>query len=125
MDHGVEPAEIRRRAGKVEAATVTLEARAEGAGVTILVSDDGRGIDWSAVKIRAEKAGLPTADHSALVEALFADGVSTAAEVTTISGRGVGLAAVREAVRGLLGSIEVTSVRGQGTSFTFRFPSVT
>jgi two-component system, chemotaxis family, sensor kinase CheA len=125
VDHGVEPPEIRRRAGKVEAGTVTLEARAEGVGVTIEVRDDGRGIDWSAVKTRAEIAGLATADHAALVDALFADGVSTAAEVTPTSGRGVGLAAVREAVRGLRGSIEVTSVMGQGTTFTFRFPSGT
>jgi len=123
VDHGLEPREVRQRAGKPEAGTVVVQARAEAGGVTIEVRDDGRGIDWNALKSRAQSAGLSTADPAALVDALFADGVSTAAEVTEISGRGVGLAAVREAVKGLHGSVEVSSVRGEGTTFTFRFPS--
>jgi two-component system, chemotaxis family, sensor kinase CheA len=122
VDHGLEPGEARKRAGKAEAGTVSVEARAEGGGVTIEVRDDGRGIDWDALKARARSVELSVADHAALVGALFADGVSTATEVTAISGRGLGLAAVREAVQGLHGSVEVTSVTGQGTTFTFRFP---
>jgi signal transduction histidine kinase len=125
VDHGLEPGEVRKQAGKAEAGTVNIEARAEGGGVTIEVRDDGLGIDWHALKMRGRSAGLAVADHTALVNALFADGVSTATEVTAISGRGVGLAAVREAVQGLHGSVEVTSVRGHGTTFTFRFPPET
>lgn len=122
VDHGLEPGDVRKQAGKAEAGTVSIEARAEAGGITIEVRDDGCGIDWDALKTRAQSAGLSAADPAALVSALFADGVSTATEVTAISGRGVGLAAVREAVEGLHGSVEVTSVSGQGTTFTFRFP---
>jgi two-component system chemotaxis sensor kinase CheA len=122
VDHGLETAEARKQAGKAEAGTVSVEARAGADGVTIEVRDDGRGVDWDALKLRAQSAGLSAADPAALVKALFADGVTTTTEVTAISGRGVGLAAVREAVEELHGSIEVTSITGQGTTFTFRFP---
>ncbi|MEP7049773.1 MAG: ATP-binding protein [Pseudomonadota bacterium] len=122
VDHGLESGEARMGAGKAEAGTVSLEARAEAGGVTIEVRDDGHGIDWDALKMRARSAGLSTKAPADLVSALFADGVSTATEVTAISGRGLGLAAVREAVEGLHGSVEVASIRGQGTTFTFRFP---
>jgi two-component system chemotaxis sensor kinase CheA len=125
IDHGLEPGEIRKHAGKTEAGTVSIEASAEGGGVTIKVRDDGPGIDWDAIETRAQRAALSTADHAALVDALFADGVSTATKASPISGRGVGLAAVREAVRSLHGSVEVTSVRGQGSTFSFHFPPET
>jgi chemotaxis protein histidine kinase CheA len=88
----------------------------------IQVSDDGRGIDWERVRSRARAAGLPHGDQAALVEALFAEGVSTAENVTSVSGRGVGLSALREACRALDGSIQVTSKSGEGTTLVFRFP---
>lgn len=121
VDHGLELPEDRKRAGKAEVGTIRLAARALGDTLSIEVGDDGRGIDWEAVRRRAEHAGLATVDRAALVDVLFADGFSTAAEVTPISGRGVGLAAVRDAVRGLRGDVDVASVTGQGTTFTFRF----
>ncbi len=86
------------------------------------ISDDGRGVDWAAIARRAEALGLPHGTRQQLEEALFADGVSSRAEVTHTSGRGVGLGAVRAVVRQLGGSIEVATELGQGTTFRFVFP---
>jgi HPt (histidine-containing phosphotransfer) domain-containing protein len=121
VDHGLEQGEARQKAGKSVAGTLTLTARTEGQ-LLIEVRDDGGGISWDALKLRAERVGLATNDDAALVEALFADGVSTATNVSAVSGRGVGLGAVREAALGLGGSVEVESVAGVGTAFRFRFP---
>jgi two-component system chemotaxis sensor kinase CheA len=85
------------------------------------VRDDGRGIDWSKVEARAAEKGLPHATHAQLVEAIFADGVSTKDRASQISGRGVGLAALRAATLTLGGHIEVESEAGRGTCLLFRF----
>jgi two-component system chemotaxis sensor kinase CheA len=88
----------------------------------ISVSDDGRGIDWDALRARAVKLGLPSETQSDLELALFADGVSTAKEATDTSGRGVGMAALREAVAALGGTIDLETKRGEGTTLRLRFP---
>jgi signal transduction histidine kinase len=122
VDHGIELEEDRKRAGKPAVGKISMEARTVGNGLTIQVRDDGRGIDWEAVKSRAQHMGLQTADHTALVDAIFSEGVSTSADISSVSGRGVGLTAVREVVRALGGHVDVESVTGQGTTFTFSFP---
>lgn len=122
VDHGLEDVEARRKAGKSAFGTLTLTARKETDELVIEVNDDGRGVSWSALKARAERAGLATNDQSALVEALFAAGISTAPSASAISGRGVGLSAVRAAARALGGRAEVDSVVALGTTFRFRFP---
>jgi len=122
IDHGIETPEERVAAGKPAHGKLTLRARKEGDDVTIQVSDDGRGIDWTRVRERAQAAGLPHQNQAALVDALFAEGLSTSQNVTSVSGRGVGLSALREACRALEGSIRVTSNPGSGTTFLFRFP---
>jgi chemotaxis protein histidine kinase CheA len=84
--------------------------------------DDGAGVDWDAVAARAAAKGLPHDSPRDLVEALFADGLSTRDEASLTSGRGTGMGALRASVRELGGAVEVTSTRGQGTVLTFRFP---
>ncbi len=128
VDHGIEPAEIRIRHGKPEVATVTLSASHRGNNVFITVEDDGSGIDTERVKQIAVSRGLvsrDTADTLAehdLVELIFQPGFSTAATVSDISGRGVGMDIVRTKIARLNGTIEVGSRPGQGTKFTIRLP---
>jgi signal transduction histidine kinase/HPt (histidine-containing phosphotransfer) domain-containing protein len=123
IDHGIEPTEERVRAGKRVPATISLAAREEDGWFFIEVHDDGRGIDWEALRANAEAAGLPTSTEGELLEALFADGLSTKAVATDISGRGVGMAAVREAASKLGGTIRVQSITGAGTTLVFRIPT--
>lgn len=123
VDHGIESEADRQHAGKPAAGTIRMEARTTSTGLVIQVQDDGRGIDWISIKRRAQHSGFPTPNHTALVDALFTEGISTSADVSSVSGRGVGLSTVREAVLGLGGHIDVESIVGQGTTFTFHFPS--
>ena len=123
IDHGIEPAEIRLAAGKTTAGRIILRARRDPAGVTVEIEDDGRGIDWDALRRCGRKRGLPTDTEAQLIEVLFQDGVSTAVEVTTLSGRGVGMAALRAAVTNLGGQIAVHSRQGLGTRIAMSFPS--
>jgi signal transduction histidine kinase len=126
LDHGVESTDERRAAGKPDAGQITLRARIDDSAVAIEIADDGRGICWDRVRDKAHAAGLPADSHDDLVRALFADGVSTAGEVTETSGRGVGLAAVLATVNELDGALAVHSEPARGTRFTFTFviPSV-
>jgi two-component system, chemotaxis family, sensor kinase CheA len=98
-----------------------LSASKDRERVRIEVSDDGRGIDWSRLAARAAESGLPHATHQDLVAALFSDGISTRDDVTEVSGRGTGLAAVRQACEALTGQVTVRSEAG-GTTFVFDFP---
>lgn len=123
VDHGVEPPGERERAGKPPRGKVTVTAALTGDRLTVTVSDDGTGLDASAVRAQLERRGLPVPrDERDLVRTLFESGVSTRAEVTAISGRGVGLDIVRAAVDRIRGSVDVTWVRGRGTSFTLECP---
>lgn len=128
VDHGVEAPEARVAAGKPARATVRVAAALVGGGVRIEVSDDGRGIDGAAVVAKAVEAGVRTTDEVAAMserqrlELLFLPGVSTAATVTTVSGRGVGMDVVRASLEQIGGSIDVTSVPGEGSSFTISVP---
>ena len=138
VDHGCEPPEQRVAAGKPEAATVCVRARAAGASVIIEVADDGAGIDRMAVHRAAVAAGLvaPDApspadlerregaafDASAGLDHIFAPALSTRSTVSESSGRGVGLDVVRATVEGLGGQIAVTSTPGAGTRFVLTLP---
>jgi two-component system chemotaxis sensor kinase CheA len=123
VDHGIEAPDGRVAAGKPAGGRLTLRARALAETVVIEVADDGRGIDWKALATKARKAGLPAQTHADLIDAMFSDGISTRDQASEISGRGVGLAAVRAAATALGASIDVRSELGAGTCFTFRFPS--
>ncbi|MEO1723041.1 MAG: chemotaxis protein CheA [Pseudomonadota bacterium] len=126
MDHGVETAEDRRKAGKSEVATVTLEASQQGGEVLITVSDDGRGLDTEAIRCKAVERGLLGAEErpsdATINELIFAPGFSTASTLSNVSGRGVGMDAVRTAVDALRGKIAVETALGKGTRITLHMP---
>jgi len=122
LDHGIEPAEERARHGKPRAGVLTLRSKIEGANCIIEMADDGRGVDWESVAQKARALGLPYETPDDLVEALFSDGVSTRDEVSDVSGRGVGMSAVRQSCRKLKGEAQVISLPGQGTTMRFRVP---
>ena len=126
VDHGIEAPEVRRQLGKPESGTVWLSAAHVGAAVVIVVRDDGRGIDRTAVRRRAEAVGLlsPGAEISdrELLRLILAPGFSTAREVTELSGRGVGMDVVKRAIDALRGELEITSKAGEGTTFTIKLP---
>jgi len=121
VDHGIEDADLRTLQGKPEAGFVELAARRQDGKLFVTIRDDGAGIRWDRVKQKAQNAGLPSATHEDLVEALFADGLSTRDQASDVSGRGVGLAALRHVVRDLGGTIQVQSSPGKGTTFEFSF----
>lgn len=123
VDHGIETTEERRTLGKSVPAAVTLRTSTTPDGLTIEFSDTGRGIDWPAVARQARSLGLAAETHEELLEALFADGVTTRDLVSEFSGRGMGLGAVRHACQKLGGTVEVASVPGVGTTFRFIWPA--
>lgn len=124
VDHGIETPEERRLRGKPAEGTVRLHAMQLGSEVIIAVSDDGRGIDVDRVREtagRSDRAALEMDDESALY-LIFRSGLSTAARVTGVSGRGVGLDAVRASLNAVRGRIEVRSEPGAGTEFRIAVP---
>ena len=120
IDHGIESPTERLAAGKDAKGRVTLTAYQQGNSVVIDVSDDGRGIDPQALRNAAAKRGLPVTEDP--YELLFTAGFSTAAEVSEISGRGVGLDVVKKNIQDLKGSIDVLSEVGRGTTFRIILP---
>ena len=126
MDHGIEPPEVRRTAGKRPTAQIHLSARHSGGSVLIGVSDDGGGVDTEAVRRRAVERGLIAAEaalsETEIFDLLFQPGFSTARQVTDLSGRGVGMDVVRRGIESLRGTVEVSSRRGAGTTVTMRLP---
>jgi two-component system chemotaxis sensor kinase CheA len=128
VDHGVEEVRAREEGGKAAEGRILVEAYREKDLAVIHVEDDGRGIDLSTVREAAVARGLygddeiASLDDKAVLSLLFRPGMSTAAEVSDLSGRGVGLDAVKTAVQALGGSVSVDSRPGNGTQFTLRIP---
>ena len=126
VDHGLEDPETRMAAGKPEQGSISLSAYHQSGNIYVEVRDDGRGIDYEKVIETARSKGLVAADTEIEPDAawhlLFQPGFSTAAVVSDISGRGVGLDVVNRNVRSLGGSINVSSEVGQGSAFTIRLP---
>lgn len=128
LDHGIEPAEARLLKGKPALGTVRVEARHHAGVLAITVSDDGAGIDPERIRKKIVERGLLSPKVAAelgaaeLLEFIFLPGFSTASGVTEISGRGVGLDAVRNAVEGASGVVKVVSDSTRGTSFHLQLP---
>jgi HPt (histidine-containing phosphotransfer) domain-containing protein len=120
VDHGIETVSERQAFGKDPTAQLHLRAGEERGSVFVEIEDDGRGIDWERVLARARELGLPAL--ASQQEALFADGVSTAARIDDLSGRGIGMGAVRAAVHGLHGALTVHSDAGKGTRIRATLP---
>ncbi|MEZ4229117.1 MAG: CHASE4 domain-containing protein [Polyangiaceae bacterium] len=124
VDHGIEDALERVDAGKREQGRVRLIAVETPEEFRVEIQDDGRGIDWERVRLKAEAMGAAHQTRADLERALFSDGFSTKDEVTDLSGRGVGLGAVRAELEARGGLLSVESAPGRGTRFIFRFPLV-
>ncbi len=128
IDHGVEPAEARLRAGKPARAIVTLAAAERRGLLSITVRDDGSGIDPVAMRDNAARkrllgeAELAALSDAEAIDLIFLPGFSTAESVTSVSGRGVGMDAIRTAVRRLGGRVGITTRKGGGTSIELRLP---
>lgn len=128
IDHGVEDTGLRVAAGKPEAAQLRLQAVNLGTQVTLKISDDGAGLDTEKIKQKAISLGMIEADANLAADDLhaliFRPGFSTASELTDVSGRGIGMDVVSDAVRRLKGTIRVDSERSAGTTFTIQIPTV-
>jgi two-component system chemotaxis sensor kinase CheA len=128
LDHGIELPEVREAAGKDPEGTLKLRASQEGSHVIIEVSDDGAGIAVEKVRQKAIERGLISADRAGqlsereLLQLIFLPGFSTAAAVTNVSGRGVGMDVVRTNVEKIGGKVEIDSRQGKGTTLRLRIP---
>lgn len=128
VDHGVETPDERMAQGKSGKSVVRLEARQEGDHIVIMVADDGRGMNAERLRAKALEKGLitdeeaNTLDERASLNLVFLPGFSTAATVSDVSGRGVGMDVVKTNIQKLNGSIEIRSVQGKGTTFVISLP---
>ena len=128
VDHGLETIGVRLAAGKPAEGVVTLTARHEGGQVMVEISDDGAGIDPAVIRRKAIEKGILSSEEAAqrsdrdIISLIFRPGFSTAASVTNISGRGVGMDVVRTNIEGIGGSVDVQSTVGTGTTFTVKIP---
>ncbi|SHL30920.1 Hpt domain-containing protein [Phytopseudomonas punonensis] len=126
VDHGIESAALRSKAGKPEQGSIRLELGREGGDIVLTLSDDGAGINLDAVRRKAIERGLMDAgadlgEHE-ILQFILEAGFSTAEKVTQISGRGVGMDVVNAEVKQLGGSMSIDSVVGEGTTFRIRLP---
>lgn len=126
LDHGVETVEARVAAGKAAKATLVLSAFHEGGSIVVDVKDDGRGLNRTKILQKAIEKGLVAADaqlsNEAIDELIFVPGFSSADQVSSLSGRGVGMDVVRRSVEGLRGTVQVMSTEGAGTTVRLRVP---
>jgi HPt (histidine-containing phosphotransfer) domain-containing protein/two-component sensor histidine kinase len=125
VDHGIEPAAERQDAGKSQPAQLRFSASLRERDLVIELADDGRGIDWDAVRAAALARGLPAKNDRELMAALMAPGLTTSTAVSATSGRGLGMAAVAARVRELQGELTVETSRGAGTCWRLSFPRST
>ncbi|WBV44593.1 chemotaxis protein CheW [Pseudoroseomonas cervicalis] len=127
-DHGLEMPEERRAAGKPLAGRISLSARQEGGRIVIELADDGRGLNLAKIRVRAVERGLATEaavaamDDAEVGRFIFRPGFSTAAAVTAVSGRGVGMDVVRSNIERIGGTVDLQTVEGQGTTLIIRIP---
>ncbi|MHC4253476.1 MAG: chemotaxis protein CheA, partial [Planctomycetota bacterium] len=128
VDHGIEPPDERRRAGKPDEGSVALSARQEGDRVVLEVADDGRGLDRRRIAAKAVARGMLDAGKidemtdREMQEIIASPGFSTSREVTAVSGRGVGMDVVRQTLADLKGTFDIESSAGGGTIFRIRLP---
>jgi len=128
VDHGIESPEERRKSGKPEAATVRLSAKQMGDHIVIEISDDGRGMQPDALRRKAVEKGLIDADTAANMDdrhalhIVFMPGFSTKDQVSSFSGRGVGMDVVKTNIQKLNGRIEIKSIVGEGSTFSISLP---
>ncbi len=128
MYHGIESPDDRARKGKTEQGRISVTISMSNDQIEVTLADDGRGLDFDSIRIKAESMGLlganaREADRNSLLQVLFAPGFSTAASANMHAGRGVGLSLVRERIRECKGSIRIHSEDDKGTSFRVILPA--
>ena len=126
IDHGVEPADVRAKAGKNPTGRVELRAFHQAGNIVIELEDDGKGLDKDKILKKAAEQGLiepgqELSDDDAF-KLIFHPGLSTAEKVTSVSGRGVGMDVVKKNIEALRGRVDITSTKGRGSTFTIRLP---
>jgi two-component system chemotaxis sensor kinase CheA len=128
LDHGIEMPEARRAAGKPAGGTIRIHAHQESDRVVIEITDDGAGVDPARVRAKAIERGLIPEERAATlsdedaVQLIFLPGFSTAEAISDLSGRGVGMDVVRNAVERINGNVELSSVKGKGTTLRLSLP---
>lgn len=128
LDHGIETPDVRLAAGKPAHGTLRVSARQDGDRVVLDIRDDGAGVDTARVRAKAVERGLIPADRAEAlsdaeaVQLVFLPGFSTAENISDLSGRGVGMDVVRSAVERVNGTVQLSSVRGQGTTLQLTLP---
>jgi chemosensory pili system protein ChpA (sensor histidine kinase/response regulator) len=126
VSHGIEMPEERLALGKPAQGTINLSMRREGAELVMVLEDGGAGLDFDAIRAKGEANGMllpgQQVSEDDLITLLLCPGFSTAKKVTQISGRGVGLDVLNEAIKAMRGTLLIKSKRGQGTQFTIRLP---
>jgi two-component system chemotaxis sensor kinase CheA len=122
VDHGIESEDARLQAGKPAQSRIRVATSLENERFVITVEDDGPGVDWEALRARADEMGVDPMTFETRENLVFLPGVTSKASVTELSGRGVGMVAVRDACEALGGRVEIVSEAGQGTCVKFIFP---
>ncbi|MBB3017280.1 two-component system chemotaxis sensor kinase CheA [Microvirga lupini] len=127
-DHGIENPSERKAAGKPEKGTIRLNAYHEGGSITIEIADDGKGLNFAAIRKKAAERGiandaeLERMSDAQVAKFIFHPGFSTAAKVTSVSGRGVGMDVVKTNIELIGGTVDIRSEQGRGTTFTIKIP---
>ncbi|MEE1655347.1 hybrid sensor histidine kinase/response regulator [Microvirga sp. CF3062] len=127
-DHGVESPAERKAAGKPEKGTIRLNAYHEGGSITIEIADDGKGLNFAAIRKKAAERGIASdaelerMSDAQVAKFIFHPGFSTAAKVTSVSGRGVGMDVVKTNIELIGGTVDIRSEQGRGTTFTIKIP---
>ena len=125
LDHGIEMPDERIAKGKDPQGTITLRAAHQGGNIVIQVADDGAGLNRDRILAKAREKGIPFSDNISDADVwlmIFAPGFSTAAIVTDVSGRGVGMDVVKKNIEGIGGRVEIASKSGEGSTVTIRLP---
>jgi two-component system chemotaxis sensor kinase CheA len=127
-DHGIETPTERKTAGKPEKGTIRLNAYHEGGSITIEIADDGKGLNFAAIRKKAVERGIASdaeverMSDAQVAKFIFHPGFSTAAKVTSVSGRGVGMDVVKTNIELIGGTVDIRSEQGRGTTFTIKIP---
>jgi two-component system chemotaxis sensor kinase CheA len=127
-DHGIESPADRKAAGKPEKGTIRLNAYHEGGSITIEIADDGKGLNFAAIRKKAVERGIASdteverMSDAQVAKFIFHPGFSTAAKVTSVSGRGVGMDVVKTNIELIGGTVDIRSDQGRGTTFTIKIP---
>lgn len=122
IDHGIEPPSVRQAIGKSPEGTILISVEQSKDELEIKISDDGAGINWEALRTKAQRLNIPSQTMEDLEKALFHPGISSKKTTSLVSGRGLGTSVMKSEIEKLGGKIQLSSQKDLGTRFTFRIP---